>query len=166
MKHEAEIKEIWAELKAFVAEFLPLQSQAHQETMPTFLQTYDQVPQLYSQEVERQVKRIRKLNLTSPTDVKQDQALMLAFTNSDLALEFDGISDDLVGLIDQAYQELEEAVQAQQQAGEAAQIVMVASIVLSIAIAILLALLTSRAISQPIEALTDIARRSTDTISI
>jgi methyl-accepting chemotaxis protein len=87
---------------------------------------------------------------------------MLEFTNSDLALEFDGISDDLVGLIDQAYQELEEAVQAQQQAGEVAQIIMVVSIVLSIAIAILLALLTSRAISQPIEALTDIARRSTE----
>jgi hypothetical protein len=32
--------------------------------MPSFLQTYDQVPQLYSQEVERQVKRIRKLNLS------------------------------------------------------------------------------------------------------
>jgi nitrogen fixation/metabolism regulation signal transduction histidine kinase len=161
MKHEAEIKETWTELKAFVAEPLSLEGQIHQE-MPVFLQTYDRVPQRYIQELERRVQRIRKLNLASPTDVEQARALMLEFTNSDLALELDGISDDLVGLIDHAYQELEEAAQARQQAGEVAQIIMVVSIVLSIAIAVLLAILTSRAISQPIEALTDIARRSTE----
>ncbi|MBD2033728.1 HAMP domain-containing protein [Leptolyngbya sp. FACHB-321] len=162
VKHKAEIQEIWAELKAFVAKSMSLHGEDHQKAMPAFLQTYDQVPQLYAQEVERQVERIRKLNLASPTDVKQAQALLLAFTNSNLALEFDGISDDLVGLLDESYQELQEAAQSRRQAGEVAQIIMVASIVLSIAIAILLAILTSRAISQPIEALTDIARRSTE----
>ncbi|HEY9656140.1 MAG TPA: ATP-binding protein [Crinalium sp.] len=161
VKHKAEIQEIWTELKAFVAKSMSSHGEEHQRAMPAFLQTYDQVPQLYSQEVERQVERIRKLNLASPTDVKQAQALLLAFTNSNLALEFDGISDDLVGLLDESYQELQEAAQSRRQAGEVTQIIMVASIVLSIAIAILLAILTSRAISQPIEALTDVARRST-----
>ncbi|MEG4231658.1 ATP-binding protein [Microcoleus sp. Pol11C3] len=162
LKHETEIKEIWAELKAFVAKFPTLQAGVRHATITALLQTYDRVPQLYSQELERRVERIRGLNLASPTDVEQAQALMLEFTNSDLALEFDGISDDLVGLIDQAYQELDVATRSDQQASEVAEKVVVASIGLSVAIAILLAILTSRAIAQPIQALTSIARRSTE----
>ncbi|XHX81100.1 MAG: HAMP domain-containing protein [Stenomitos frigidus ULC029] len=170
LKHKTEIREIWAELKAFVAASWSLhqlppgttQRPSHPGTVPTFLQTYDQVPQRYVQEVERQVERIQKLNLGSPTDVKQAQALMLAFTNSALAIEFDGISDDLVSLIGDAYQELEEAERLQQQADEVAQRIVVTSIILSVAIAILLAILTSRAIARPIQALTSIAQRSTE----
>jgi len=126
------------------------------------LQTYDRVPQLYSQELERRVERIRSLDLASPTDVEQAQALMLEFTNSDLALEFDGISDDLVGFIDHAYEELEVATRSYQQASEVAEKLVVASIGLSVAIAILLAILTSRAIAQPIQSLTSVARRTTE----
>ena len=107
-KHKTEIQDLWAELKAFVTNSSSLKSdEAHQETMLAFLKTYDQVPQSYSQEVERRVERIRQLNLGLVTDVKQAQELMLEFTNSDLAIEFDGISDDLVGLIDESYQKLE-----------------------------------------------------------
>ncbi|MEG5067289.1 ATP-binding protein [Microcoleus sp. B3-A4] len=162
LKHKAEIQEIWAELKAFVAKSPTLQAAVHQARILAFLQTYDSVPQLYSQELERRVERIRSLDLASPTDVEQAQALMLEFTNSDLALEFDGISDDLVGLIDQAYQELDVATRSDRQASEFAEKVVVASIGLSVAIAILLALLTSRAIAQPIQSLTSVARRATE----
>jgi signal transduction histidine kinase len=162
LKHKAEIEDIWAELKAFVAKFATLQNHVHQARIPAFLQTYDSVPQRYSQELERRVERIRKLNLALPADIEQARSLMLEFTNSDLALEFDGISDDLVSLIDQAYQELEVAIRLNEQSGEVAEKVVVASIVLSVAIAILLAILTSRAIAQPIQALTNIARRSTE----
>ena len=162
-KHKTEIQDLWAELKAFVTNSSSLKSdEAHQETMLAFLKTYDQVPQSYSQEVERRVERIRQLNLGLATDVKQAQELMLEFTNSDLAIEFDGISDDLVGLIDESYQKLEAAERSQQQAGEFAERIVIISIGLSIAIAILLALLTSRAIAQPIQTLTNIARRSTE----
>jgi signal transduction histidine kinase len=161
LKHQAEIQDIWAELKTFVAKTLPLH-EALQKAMPAFFQTYDLVPQRYAQEVDRQVAQIRKLNLARPADVKQAQALLLAFTNSDLALEFDGISDDLVSLIHQAYQELKEAESLYQQAGEVAQKIVAASIGLSVAIAMLLAFLTSRAIARPIQALTSIARRSTE----
>lgn len=162
LKHKAEIQKIWAELKAFVAKYHSLQDQVHHATILAFLQTYDRVPQLYSQELERRVERIRSLDLASPTDVEQAQALMLEFTNSDLALEFDGISDDLVGFIDHAYQELEVATRSDRQASKVAEKVVVASIGLSVAIAILLAILTSRAIAQPIQALTSVARRTTE----
>ncbi|NDJ22578.1 HAMP domain-containing protein [Nostoc sp. B(2019)] len=162
LKHKTEIQTIWAELKAFVAKSSTPQDHAHQATIPGFLQTYDRVPQLYSQELEYRVEQIRKLNLASPTNVEQAQALILEFTNSDLALEFDGISDDLVGLIDQAYQELEAAEKSNEQASKVAEKVVVTSIGLSIVIAIILAILTNRAIAQPIEALTSVARRSTE----
>jgi signal transduction histidine kinase len=162
LKHKAEIQEIWAELKAFVAKSPTLQAAVHQARIIAFLQTYDGVPQLYSQELERRVERIRSLDVASPTDVEQAQALMLEFTNSDLALEFDGISDDLVGLIDQAYQELEVATISDRQVSKFAEKVVVASIGLSVAIAIFLAVLTSRAIAQPIQSLTSVARRTTE----
>ena len=162
LKHEREIQEIWAELKAFVAKSRTLQAAVRPATITDLFQTYDGIPQLYSQELERRVERIRSLNLASPTDVKQAQALMLEFTNSDFALEFDGISDDLVGFIDHAYEELEVATRSYQQASEVAEKLVVASIGLSVAIAILLAFLTSRAIAQPIQALTSVARRTTE----
>jgi signal transduction histidine kinase len=134
----------------------------HQAVVPDFLQAYERTPQLYSQELERRVERIRKLNLESPAAIEQAQRLLLEFTNSDLALKFDGISDDLVDLLNHAYEEFEEAKKLQQRANAVAQEIVFASIGLSVAIAILLAVLTSRAISRPIEALTDIAQRSTE----
>ncbi len=160
LKHEAEIQDVWAKLKVFAAEAPPMDK--HPAKIPALLQTYDGVTQRYAQELTLRVEQIRKLNLALPTDVEQAQRTMLAFTNSDLALEFDGISDDLVGLIDQSYQELKEADLLQQHAGEIAQKVVVASIGLSVAMAILFAMLTTRAITQPIQALTSIARRSTE----
>ncbi|MEG3969171.1 ATP-binding protein [Microcoleus sp. T2B6] len=162
LKHKGEIQEIWAELKAFVANYHSRQDHVHHARIIAFLQTYDPVPQLYSQELERRVERIRSLDLASPTEVEQAQALMLEFTNSDLALEFDAISDDLVGFIDHAYEELEVATRSYRQASEVAEKVVVASIGLSVAIAILLAILTSRAIAQPIQSLTSVARRTTE----
>lgn len=162
LKHKAEIQKNWAELKAFVAKYHSRQDRVHHATILAFLQTYDRVPQLYLQELERRVERIRSLDVASPTDVEQAQALMLEFTNSDLALEFDGISDDLVGFIDHAYEELEVATRSYQQANEVAEKLVVASIGLSVAIAILLAVLTGRAIAQPIQSLTSVARRTTE----
>jgi two-component system, NtrC family, sensor kinase len=162
LRHETEIQAIWAELKAFVAKSPTLQAGVRHATITDLFQTYEGIPQLYSQELERRVERIRSLNVASPTDVEQGQALMLEFTNSDFALEFDGISDDLVGLINQAYQELEVATKSYQEASEVAEKVVVASIGLSVAIAIFLAVLTSRAIAQPIQSLTSVARRTTE----
>lgn len=162
LKHEREIQAIWAELKAFVAKSPTLQPGVGQATITDLFQTYEGIPQLYSRELERRVERIRSLDLASPTDVEQAQALMLEFTNSDFALEFDGISDDLVGLIDQAYQELEVATISDRNVSKFAEKVVVASIGLSVAIAILLAVLTSRAIAKPIQSLTSVARRTTE----
>ncbi|MBD2464373.1 HAMP domain-containing protein [Oscillatoria sp. FACHB-1407] len=162
LNHKAETQDIWAELKRFVAVSPGMEDHTHQVVIPAFLQTYDEVPQHYSRELGRCIEQIRQLDLTSPAGIEQAQAIMLEFTNSDLALEFDGISDDLVDLIDHAYEELEEAELTQQQANEVAQTIVVTGIGFSVAIALLLAIVTSRAIAQPIQTLTNVARQSTE----
>ncbi|WP_264323982.1 sensor histidine kinase [Romeriopsis navalis] len=161
LKHKDEIRSIWAELKTFVTASLASPNRTQPE-LPAFLATYDDVAPNYAKAVERRVTQISKLNLASPTEAKQAQTIMLKFTNSDLAIQFDGISDDLVDLIDQAYQQLNLATNSQEDARKIAQRIIIASITLSVAIAILLAILTSRAIAKPIQALTDVARRSTE----
>ncbi len=162
VKHKAEIQVIWAELKEFVAKSPLPNDHVHRTKIPAFLETYDHIPQLYSQELERRVELIRNLNLALPTDVEQAQNLMLEFTNSDLALKFDGISDDLVDVIDQHYKELQATIGLHEQADQVAAKVVGVSIGLSVAIAIILAVLTSQAIAKPIQALTIVARRTTE----
>ncbi|HEY9878415.1 MAG TPA: ATP-binding protein [Leptolyngbyaceae cyanobacterium] len=161
LKHKAEIQETWAEIKTFVAKSSGFENHIHEAEIPAFLQTYNSVPERYTEELDQRVQQIHRLDLTSPTDVKKAQALLLEFTNSELALQFDGISDDLVNLIDQSYQELETAVNANEQANAVVEKIVIASIGLSVAIAALLAMVTSRAIAQPIQALTSVAQRST-----
>jgi signal transduction histidine kinase len=167
LHHKAEIQSIWMELKAFIAASptsdAPIpDAQIRHGAIADFLQTYDRVPQTYSQELDQRVQRIRNLNLALPNEAKQAQAILLKFTNSELALQFDGISDDLVDLIDHSYQELEVAEKARDEISQVAEKVVAASIGFSFAIAVLFAILTNRAISRPIQALTSIARRSTE----
>ena len=162
LKHEAQIQNTWAELEAFFASALTLHDREIQTKTLAFLQTYDRVPQRYSQELKNRVERIRTQNFQKTTDVEQAEALLLEFTNSDFALEFDEISDNLVDLIDHSDQELKIALEAHESATKISEKIIFAAIGLSVATAILFAILTNRAIAQPIQALTHIARRSTE----
>ncbi|MGL5081090.1 MAG: sensor histidine kinase [Microcoleaceae cyanobacterium] len=161
LDHEAEIYETLAELNAFITESRQLVGDTPTQ-IPAFLQTYNHVPKDYFQEVNQRVEQIQNLNPTLSNEVEQAQKLMLEFTNSDLALKFDGISDDLVSLVDAAQQHLEGADREQIKAEELIQKIMIASMVLSTAIAALLASLIIRAITQPIAALTSVAKQSTE----
>lgn len=160
LKHEAEIREIWGELKDFSAK-PHLSSLDYQEKIPSFIQNYDHVPTSYINELERRVARIRKLNQALPSDVVQAQMSLLEFTNSNLALEFDGISDDLQDLIDQAYQEQNFGEKLSEQANDIALKIVVVSIGISVLTAIIFAFLTSKMITKPIEVLTSVAKRAT-----
>jgi signal transduction histidine kinase len=125
------------------------------------LQTYEYVPQNYAQELDRRVAKLKSLNLASSASLVQAQSFLLEFTNSDLALEFDGISDDLVTLIDLGYKELDLATKAIKQADRISESIVFTSIWVSITLAFLFAILTSQAISRPIQNLTRIAQQAT-----
>lgn len=160
-KHRQEIERVVVELDRFLAVQSMWANHAHHQKIVDFLQTSQAVPERYLQELDRLVQEIRKLNLTSSEGTAQAQKLLLDFTNSELALKFDGISDGLVGLIEQSNKEAVAAEEVSHQSHDLAQKIVLGSIGLSVAIASLLAILTSRAIARPIRTLTQIAQRST-----
>jgi two-component system, NtrC family, sensor kinase len=162
---KAEISFMWGELRRLDEMAQHLESYIHELEISDFLQTYDRVPQRFSHAIDHLVKEIRGLNLASPTDVEIAQDMLLKFTNSDVALEFDGISNDLNNLIEQSYQELEVAQSAKQQAETVAQKIIITSISLSVLIAILSAILISRMVTRPIQILTTIAKKSNEELN-
>lgn len=161
-QHRAEVKRTWTELKEFIKNQPAWLQGEHHKEIPTLFATYGDAPDLYFQELENLVQQINKFNSGSPQNVEQAQKLLLKFTNSELALQFDGISDDLVEIIEQSYQENSQAEAFSAEARGIAQKIVITSIGLSVVISIILAILTSRAIALPIQTLTNVARKSTE----
>ncbi len=161
LEHKKEIEQVVPELDSFFKIQSIWANHAHHQKIVDFLQVNQAVPTRYLQELDRLVQSVR-INLDSPRGVAQAQKILLEFTNSELALKFDGISDDLVDLIEQSNKEAIAADKVSHHSTDLAQKIVLGSIALSAAIAGLLALLTSRAIARPIRALTQIAQRSTE----
>ena len=162
LHHRQEIERTWATLETFLqnlpAEFHPV----HSAEIPEFVQTHTGAPQAYLAELADLVQQIRVSYPASSTEIAQAQKILLNFTNSDLSLKFDGISDELVNLLEISYNETREAEVQAQVAQQIAGKIVIGSIGLSVLLAILLAFLISRAIAQPIRGLTQIAKRSTE----
>ncbi|MBE9007435.1 HAMP domain-containing protein [Fortiea sp. LEGE XX443] len=162
LHHKVQIELSWAELQEFLKNQPQQLKEVHNKEIPGFVQTYTDVPQQYFQELERQMQRIQSLNLAVPKDIEQGQKMLLLFTNSELALKYDGISDDLVEIIKQSYKEARKAKELFQQSSNIAQDIVINSITFSVVISIVLTTLTTRAIANPIQILTNVARRSTE----
>ncbi|MBW4465276.1 MAG: HAMP domain-containing protein [Pegethrix bostrychoides GSE-TBD4-15B] len=162
VEYKVEMQIAWAELKQFAAATSEQPDLKTSAQLQTLLKTYDPVPKNYSQEIDRRLQQIRSFDLTELNQIERAHQLFVEFTQSSVAMELDAITDTLVGLIDEAYQNQQQAEVAQDQADAVARKIVVVSIGLSIAIAALLATVISRAIAQPIEALTRIAQRSTE----
>jgi two-component system, NtrC family, sensor kinase len=149
-------------LKAFLKNQSDGKNHVHRQEIPGFVQQYEGIPDSYLKELDRIVTQVRQVQQLSPTEIERTQKTFLTFTNSELALSFDGISDDLVGLIKKSYAEFHKAEELSNQADEVSQKIVWGSIGLSVFIATILAVLTSRAISQPIQLLTQVAQRTTE----
>ncbi|MBD2250551.1 sensor histidine kinase [Nostoc parmelioides] len=162
LHHKAEIEDSWIELKTFMKMEAQSSGDVHVKEIPKFLQTYNHIVRQYFQELERRIQKIQALNLNAPQDIEKAQSILLEFTNSDLVLKFDGISDDLDTLLQTAYAEIEEAEEFQKTSTKLAQKIVIISIILSVVISVILGILTSRAIASPIQTITNVARRSTE----
>jgi two-component system NtrC family sensor kinase len=160
--HKLKIEQSWTQLQTFVAKKSDLLKEVHSQEIFKFFQTYSNVPQLYFQELDRRIQQIQLLNLASPKDSEQAQKILLKFTNSELAFKYDGISDDMVEIIEHSYKEAQQAKESLEQSSHITQKFVLTSIVLSVAISILLTIVISRAIAHPIQTLTGIVRRSTE----
>jgi two-component system, NtrC family, sensor kinase len=115
------------------------------------------VPERYLQALDGQLMSVQSTGL----DFRQAEKRLLQFTNSETAMKFDAISDDLSTLVEQSNEEGLNANLVLADAGVVSQRVSLVSIAMSIALSIFLAALTSRSISRPIRALTTVAHRST-----
>jgi len=159
LKHIEEINQLFSEVKSYAAK--ESKTNSDPASLEKWLQTYDGTVEAYSQQIEFVLRQIEPVSL-SPDEVPAAQRLLLEFTNSELALKFDGLSDDLTDLIE-AVHEQEEAEEIELEKAETLHLQLInLSLVGSILAAIVLALYISRAIARPIEEMTAVAQKATE----
>ncbi|AFY58937.1 PAS domain S-box [Rivularia sp. PCC 7116] len=161
LKHSKDIQKAWLAAKKIIASNQSF-TKEEQLQLRNFIKSYEGVPQKYLAKLDELVKEIRNQNLDTTAQITQAQLRLLEFTNSELAIQFDGISDDLAEIIEifdkvekQADKELAKAILFRNYA------VMISSLI-SIIIAVFLARKISKAISYPILELDKLAKTVTE----
>jgi methyl-accepting chemotaxis protein len=157
--HAPEIEQVWSELQKYIKN-ADYAGENHIENIPLFLKTYDGLAQTYIRQLKELLQQLELSPLTE-NKIAIAQQKLLKFTNSDLALKFDGISDELVTVINSSYKDLTAATAAFKTAAQMRVYIITASVLLSALIATVLALFTSRTITRPVEVLTNMAQRVT-----
>ena len=162
-EHSGNLTRFWSELQSFIAKHKEqyLESDSyHQKELPSFTETYNNVPEKYLQELDTLVQQII-LAPDQPSLVQEAQESLLQFTNSSLALDFDAISDKMTDFIKIAYQNNLEAEEALHQANLLRLQLIIISMVSSVIIAAFLAVSTSRSITLPLQQVTAVANQVT-----
>ncbi|MBD2741823.1 PAS domain S-box protein [Coleofasciculus sp. FACHB-1120] len=126
-----------------------------------WLEIYGGTVEAYSQNLNLILKKIEQAGL-QPETVPKNQNLLLNFTDTEEALKFDSLSNDLTKLIEVSTQEEEETAIAFQQVEKLRIQIIAASMLLSMAIATIIARYSSRAIAHPLETATQIAQQVTE----
>jgi signal transduction histidine kinase len=160
-KHYAHFVEHKTEVENRLSEIRALADRANRQDLKEFLQNNNNQVESYFQQVEALLKRINWSNL-KPQEVSAAQQVLIAFTNNQVATEFDNFSEDVEILIKTARKAEEEAYESLEEAENLGTQVTIAAILLSSAIATAIAIYTSRAIAHPIEAVTKVATQATE----
>ncbi|MGB7486847.1 MAG: response regulator [Phormidesmis sp.] len=154
--HASTIEGLWAEIEQNIAQ---AENRTDVDGLSLFVDTYDGVAARYLQTLDRLVADIDITRLNTPAEIQQAQQQLLAFTNSDLAIAFDGISDDLSQLIEDARVGYESAHTEAAVAQALRSWLILFSMVFSLLIAALLAILISHGINRPLRALEETATK-------
>jgi two-component system, NtrC family, sensor kinase len=160
LTHEKRIQQLWNELKQF-SETYANDPALNNPELNSFLLEHRDTPERYLQQVNRLVGETDLESLDSDDKITDAQDKILRFTNSSLALSFDQISDDLVGLLDQAHELSEAAVSEVERADRMRTWLIAISLISSLALAAIMAMLVSRAIIRPLQDLTTTAKQIT-----
>jgi PAS domain S-box-containing protein len=163
LHHGEDIEKVWADLDKLAATFSK-QTQLEQSdaALVQFLQTYHGVSDSYLKTLAGKLTEIDLNQISNPAKFQAAEDLLLEFTNSDLAIDFDGISDNLVERIKEAQSESAEADIELVQSSHLRDRVIFSSIIASGAIATILALIISRSITRPIRDLEQVALQVID----
>jgi two-component system, NtrC family, sensor kinase len=124
------------------------------------LQKNEGIVETYLQQAEKLLQQIDPTTL-SPAEIPKARQLLQEFTNSEVALRFDRLADQLVGLADIAFEQEEQAEAKLEEAQELGRQIAITGALVSIAIAIALAIYTTQLITRPITAATQVARKVT-----
>lgn len=161
IEHSKSIQKCWWEIESIKKEEYSHTREEISE-LDNFIESYKKVPKKYFQSLNRLIQEIRLLKLDSPEKKEDAQTKLLQFTNSELAIKFDGISDDLTEIIKIFSIEQRKAEKELKKAIILRNYIVYSSAFISVIIAILLARKISRAISCSIIELTDIAKKVTE----
>lgn len=156
LKHSETIKSVLQSLIMFIEESSSDSEAGHIVNISKivdFLEEYDGIPTTYLDELDQLVQSIEPNSFSTPAEIERAQQALLTFTNSELAISFDGISDDLSGIITTANEELSQARQRAKEAQVLRNQLIILSMALSSACGGLLALLISRSINAPLTAM-------------
>lgn len=155
LKHSESIETLWVDLATF-KETLKSNAFRNEEKLEKtreFLTTYDGVSNAYLTELNKLVESIDLDSLDSPEKLEEAQRTLLTFTNSDLAIEFDGISDNLSGMIKETNEETDVARAGVRAAQRLRNRIIVMSMLLATGVTACLAILIARSINKPLDAL-------------
>ncbi len=153
--------QIWEETKEFLVEERHI-SEEHEKEMPQFAAAYADVVKEYFQALEEILGKIDIANLQSPQEIEKARQLLLRFSTSDLAFEFEGIADEVESLVEVSYIENDKARADAAAANGLRRKIIATSVLISVAIAIFCAIYTTRAIAIPLQSLTEVAVKITE----
>lgn len=157
--HKEQVNHLFAKLKTLVDRNFN-KDDTRMVSFNNFLQTYEATQTAYTQQLDRLLQRMEPKRL-SPEQITASQQLLWEFTRSQSAIEFNETSENLTKLVNLAEEGQDRAEIGMEHARAVLKEISIASLLLSAIGAAIFALYISRMISQPIEALTQVAEQAT-----
>jgi two-component system, NtrC family, sensor kinase len=157
LRHRSRLEQLWQELMSYTSTDIYLQHQ-HDEDLPHFLQEHLVFLDAYTQQFKNVPQDPALVDAPAIKRIKQQ---WLGSIDQPATLEFLDTLEELEEMINDSYKDLQHSKNHALESEKLQFYIIVGSMALSLAIATLLAILTSRAISRPILALTDVAKQTT-----
>jgi len=164
LKYSAQLKQAWFEFRSCEGATKDEEGSGdlpdEVEGVRRFLNKYEGVPEAYLQQIET---LLQQLNLSSlqPGKIQTTRTNLIKFNKSPVVLKLDRFLEDLAKLTERSHQEYEQAEDELVIAQVLRFRFIAGSMVLSVAIAVLWSLWTSRVITRPLQAATQVAQQVT-----
>ncbi|AFY54526.1 histidine kinase with HAMP domain [Rivularia sp. PCC 7116] len=162
-QHQSEFKQLWVKFKS---EFDRIEEEKEEsilrenDSARQLFKTYSQFSDLYLKQVEELINNLNLDNIQA-TQLETTKTKLTKFSNTESSRNLEYFARDLLSLSEEMYEEYEKAEAEFAVAQRLRLKIFFISAVLSVLIGILLAILTSRAISKPLQAVTNVAQKTT-----
>jgi PAS domain S-box-containing protein len=157
--HAAETQQLLLAIKSYI-KTREYKSKTHPDDIPNLLRIYQNIPELYLQEINRLFRLIDIPHLKQ-SERESAANLLLNFTNGLVALKFDELADKLTEVIENSTEQYKQAEASLSYAEALRFKIVAASLLFSMVVATLVGLYTTRTIAQPLKVVTKVARRVT-----